>query len=275
MDLEETQKIIQNKIKAGEMMREVRSQIKSYIDEKQNLREGFKETFKPLIESQEAVKANIDKEQNAMIEQLKDNQLALTKGLNKNRLAITSGFDKMDEVKKSDLLQLPGYEAIEHPEIKESEKILEKPGYWISNNDLKLLLGGDESDFTEEDEELIKLEKEHYDEVLSQNKLNLDKYRIKLNTDDPRYPVVKVVERDYGEKPEKGVVTFDDTDLDEGLINKRSDKVLKNLKLPLPSKLKNSKLEDIQLFQKNAEAHLNYFGDLLTPNKAILYKEKE
>ena len=275
MDLEETQKIIQNKIKAGEMTREVRSQIKSYIDEKQNLREGFKETFKPLIESQEAVKANIDKEQNAMIEQLKDNQLALTEGLNKNRLAITSGFDKMDEVKRSDLLQLPGYEAIEHPEIKESEKILEKPGYWISNNDLKLLLGGDESDFTEEDEELIKLEKEHYDEVLSQNKLNLDKYRIKLNTDDPRCPVVKVVERDYGEKPEKGVVTFDDTDLDEGLINKRSDKVLKNLKLPLPSKLKNSKLEDIQLFQKNAEVHLNYFGDLLTPNKAILYKEKE
>ena len=37
--------------------------------------------------------------------------------------------------------------------------------------------------------------------------------------------------------------------------------------------LKNSKLEDIQLFQKNAELHLNYFGDLLTPNKAILYKE--
>ena len=32
MDLEETKKIIQNKIKAGELTREVRSQIKSYID---------------------------------------------------------------------------------------------------------------------------------------------------------------------------------------------------------------------------------------------------
>ena len=119
------------------------------------------------------------------------------------------------------------------------KKILEKPGYRISNNDLKLLLGGDESDFTEEDEELIELEKRHFDEILSQNKLNQDKYSIKMITTDPRYPVVKVVEKDYVEKPEKGVVTFDDTDLDEGLLNKRSFEVLKNLKLPLPSKKTN------------------------------------
>ena len=119
MDLEETKKIIQNYIKADEAAREVRSQIKSYIHEKQNLREGFTETFKPLIETSEAVKESIDTQQNKFIKQLQDNQLALTEGLNKNRLAITSGFDKMDEVKKSDLLQLPGFEAIEHPEIEE------------------------------------------------------------------------------------------------------------------------------------------------------------
>ena len=44
----------------------------------------------------------------------------MTEGLNKNRLAITSGFDKMDEVKKWDLQQLPGFEAtldaVEEPE---------------------------------------------------------------------------------------------------------------------------------------------------------------
>ena len=61
--------------------------------------------------------------------------------------------------------------------------------------------------------------------------------------------------------------------MDEGLLNKRSVEVLKNLKLPLPSKLLDKKLEDILLFQKNAEVHLNYFADLLTPNKAIIYKE--
>ena len=49
-----------------------------------------------------------------MIEQLQKNQLPLTEGLDKNRLAITQGFDKMDDVKKWDLLQLPGYEANEY-----------------------------------------------------------------------------------------------------------------------------------------------------------------
>ena len=67
MDLEETKKIIQNKIEADESTREVRSQIKSYIDQKQNLREGFKETFKPLIETSEAVKTSIDTQQNKLI----------------------------------------------------------------------------------------------------------------------------------------------------------------------------------------------------------------
>ena len=126
MDLEETKKIIQNKIEADEAAREVRSHVKSYIHEKQNLREGFTETFKPLIETSEAVKTSIDTQQNKLIKQLQDNQLALTEGLDKSRLAITSGFDKMDEVKKSDLLQLPGFEATEHPEMEEEEKEEEK-----------------------------------------------------------------------------------------------------------------------------------------------------
>ena len=117
MDVEETKKIIQSKIEPEAATKNVRSKIKSYIYEKQNVREGFKETFKPLITSQDKVKESIDKQQNAMIEQLQKNQLALTEGLDKNRLAITQGFDKMDEVKKWDLPQLPGYEAIEEPEI--------------------------------------------------------------------------------------------------------------------------------------------------------------
>ena len=115
MNLEETKKIIENKIEAEALTRNVRNQIKSYIDQKQNVREGFKETFQPLIESQEAVKTSIDTQQNKLINQLQENQLAVTEGLNKNRLAITSGFDKMDEVKRWDLDQLPGFEAIEYP----------------------------------------------------------------------------------------------------------------------------------------------------------------
>ena len=111
MNIEETKKIIQNKIQADEAAREVRSQIKTYIHEKQNVREGFTETFKPLIETSEKVKESIDTQQNKLIKQLQENQLVLSAGFGGNRKAITSGFDKMDEVKKWDLEQLPGYEA--------------------------------------------------------------------------------------------------------------------------------------------------------------------
>ena len=116
MNIEEAKKIIQNKIQADEAARKVRSQIKIYIHEKQNAREGFTETFKPLIETSEKVKESIDTQQDKLIKQLQENQLALTQGFEGNRKAITSGFDKMDEVKKWDLDQLPGFEAIEEPE---------------------------------------------------------------------------------------------------------------------------------------------------------------
>ena len=271
MNIEETKKIIQNKIQADEAAREVRSQIKSYIHEKQNVREGFTETFKPLIETSEKVKESIDTQQNKLIKQLQENQLALTQGFEGNRKAITSGFDKMDEVKKWDLQQLPGYEVIEEPE-KEEEEEIEPVFYWITKNDLKLIEGEDESKLTKDGEELIEIEENLLYELLSKDKLNQDKYKFKKNTSNPGYIIFEIVEREQGKK--QGVVTFDDTDLDEGLLNKRSVEVLKNLKLPLPSKLKNKKLEDILLFQKNAEVHLNYFTDLLSPNKAILYKEE-
>ena len=271
MDLEETKKIIQNKIEADESAREVRSQIKSHIHEKQNLREGFKETFKPLIETPEKVKESIVTQQNKLIEQLQKNQLALTAGFEGNRKAITSGFDKMDEVKKWDLEQLPSFEAIKEPEMEEEEEESEPVFYWITKNDLKLLEGKDERDFTEDGEELIEIEENLLYEILSKDKLNQDKYKFKKNTSNPGYTIFEIVEREQGEK---GVVRFDDSDLDEGLNNKRSVEVMKNLKLKPPKMLKNEKLEGILLYQKNAEVQLNYFAGLLTPNKAIIYKEK-
>ena len=151
MNLEETKKIIENKIEAEALTRNVRSQIETYIDQKHNLTEGFKETFQPLIASQDAVKTSIDTQQNKLIEQLQENQLALTDGLNKNRLAITSGFDKMDEVKRSDLLQLPFHSDVE--KAKESEEYKtenekeydlyhnENTKFKISNKDLYFITG--------------------------------------------------------------------------------------------------------------------------------------
>ena len=152
MNIEETKKIIQNKIQADEAAREVRKHIKSYVHEKQNAREGFTETFKPLIETSEKVKESVDTQQNKLIKQLQENQLALTQGFEDTRLALTSGLDKMDVVNKWELSQLPGYEAIEEPE-KEPEKELEKDEdegedededdttYQITLNDLKVIRG--------------------------------------------------------------------------------------------------------------------------------------
>ena len=113
MNIEEYKKLARNKIEADALTQQVRDVIKTTKWQKQNMREGFKETFKPLIESQDSVKKSIDKQQDSLIKQLQANQLALTQGLNQNRLAITEGFDKMDEVKKWDLAQLPGFEEID------------------------------------------------------------------------------------------------------------------------------------------------------------------
>ena len=236
MNLEETKKIIQTKIEAEALTKNVRSQIRLYIHEKQNLRERFKETFQPLIESQDKTKESIDNQQNKLIKQLQENKLAPTEGLDKNRLAITQGLDKMDEVKK-----------------------------------IKLLLGGEESDFTLDDEKLVEITEKQYDNIISQDKLDIDKYA--LDMVDPKKRILKVVKRDYGKEPEKGVVTFGDSDLNKGLLNKKSDDILKELKLPLPSKIKNRKHEDIEIFQNNAEVHLEYFRNLLS-NKALFYTEK-
>ena len=119
MDIEEYKKFAKNKIEAEALTQQVRDVIKTTKWQKQDMREGFKETFKPLIKSQDSIKKSIDEQQNATIAQLKKNQLALTQGLNQNRLAITEGFDKLDEVKKWDLAQLPGFEVIEEPKDEE------------------------------------------------------------------------------------------------------------------------------------------------------------
>ena len=122
MDIEEYKKLARNKIEADALTKQVRDVIKITKWKKQDAREGFKETFKPLIKSQDSIKKSIHEQQDATIKQLKANQLALTQGLNQNRLAITEGLDKLDDVKRWDLTQLPGFEAIEEP--KEDDGVL-------------------------------------------------------------------------------------------------------------------------------------------------------
>ena len=83
MDIEEYKKLARNKIEADTLTRQVRDVIKITKWQKQDVREGFKESFKPLIKSQDSIKKSIDEQQDATIAQLKKNQLELKSGLEK------------------------------------------------------------------------------------------------------------------------------------------------------------------------------------------------
>ena len=56
MNIQEARNFAKNKIEADDLTKQVRKRIKETTWEKQNIREGFKETFNPLIESQDSVK---------------------------------------------------------------------------------------------------------------------------------------------------------------------------------------------------------------------------
>ena len=98
MDINEVKKFIQNKIDSDNLTQKVRDVIKTKKWEKQDLKEGFKESFKPLIKAQTDISETIKKENAETIEQLEKNQLALTQGLLANRLALTQGLQAMGEL---------------------------------------------------------------------------------------------------------------------------------------------------------------------------------
>ena len=108
MDIEEMKKYSQNKIEADNLIKQVRQKIKETIWEKQNLREGFTETFKPLISQFE--KPDDSKAQNIFTQNQKmlQNQLALTEGIRANQKAITDGFNQFERL--ADMKELPQVE---------------------------------------------------------------------------------------------------------------------------------------------------------------------
>ena len=115
MDIEEIKKYSQNKIEADNLIKQVRQKIKETTWEKQNLREGFTETFKPLI-SQFEDPGEDSKKQNLFTQNQKmlQNQLALTEGIRDNQKAITDGFSQFERL--ADMQELPGIGAIEDGE---------------------------------------------------------------------------------------------------------------------------------------------------------------
>ena len=108
MDIEELRKFARNKIEADNLIKQVRRQIKETIWDKQNKREGFTETFQPLISQfekpEDSKKKNIFTQNQEMLR----NQLALTEGLRDNQRAITDGFNQFERL--ADMQELPQVE---------------------------------------------------------------------------------------------------------------------------------------------------------------------
>ena len=88
MDIQELKKYSNNKIESDDLTKQVRQRIKETAWEKQNQREGFSESFKPLISQfekpEDPKKKNIFTQNQEMLK----NQLALSSGIDKNRLAL-------------------------------------------------------------------------------------------------------------------------------------------------------------------------------------------
>ena len=192
-----------------------------------------------MIETSEAVKTSIDTQQNKLIKQLQDNQLALTEGLNKNRLAITSGFDKMDEVKKWDLSQLPSFEAIEESEKEELEKkpheskLRDTDFYNITHRNLNKLIG--EKIFPDDDEK----ENMSVKDITKIHRKSPINTRLRFN-----HRTNEVFLDD--DKPKITTVTYEKDEMDKYLNNKESIDLLNFYGLKLPSEYKDKSLEELQ-----------------------------
>ena len=108
MDINEIKTWAKNKIESDDLTKQVRSRIKETTWERQNQREGFRESYKPLIsqfEKPEDTKtSNIFTQNQEMLR----NQLALTEGLRANQRAITQGFNQFERL--ADMKELPGGE---------------------------------------------------------------------------------------------------------------------------------------------------------------------
>ena len=116
MDIEEIKKYSKNKIEADDLIKQVRERIKETIWDKQNKREGFTETFKPLISQFEKPEDPKQKNIFTQNQEMLRNQLALTEGIRANQEAITKGFSQFERL--ADMQELPGVEAIEDEEDK-------------------------------------------------------------------------------------------------------------------------------------------------------------
>ena len=105
MDIEQVQKLINNKIEAGNKVKEVRKAIKTYKTQKQDMYDDTAEILKPSIKVQEEIKKTIDEKQNKLIEKLQENketvdkkQDEVIKQLRENQVELIKSVDVLSDI---------------------------------------------------------------------------------------------------------------------------------------------------------------------------------
>ena len=140
MDIEQIQKLINNKIEAGNKVKEVRKVIKTYKTQKQDMYDDTAEILKPSIEVQKEVKKTIDEKQDKIIKQLQENQLGINTELRSLKdatldvLTLRNELPFYDEPPSADETPL----AIEKPPIKKPTII--NPNNKFNENEKKILI---------------------------------------------------------------------------------------------------------------------------------------
>ena len=103
MDIQEIKNFAKNKIESDDLTRQVRRRIKETTWEKQNRREGFSETFKPLISQFEKPEDPKTKNIFTQNQEMLKNQLALTdEAINKNKAIkkLAELYERLADIKE-------------------------------------------------------------------------------------------------------------------------------------------------------------------------------
>ena len=96
MDIQEIKKWAKNKIESDDLSKQVRKRIKETTWEKQNQREGFRESFQPPISQFEEPEDNKTRNIFTQNQDMIKKQLALTEDVRDNQQAINNTADQLE-----------------------------------------------------------------------------------------------------------------------------------------------------------------------------------
>ena len=103
MDIQETKNFAKNKIESDDLTKQVRRRIKETTWEKQNQREGFRESFKPLISQFEKPEHPQTKNIFTQNQELLKNQRVFTEeAINKNKTIkkLAEKYERLADIKE-------------------------------------------------------------------------------------------------------------------------------------------------------------------------------